>query len=154
MMISRQWVKKLVAVMGLVGLSSVAQADQYATVPPPPPGQGAPAPVDHGDPVTNAQRHLDQFKQELGLSESQNDAWKRYAEDTLATVQAIRDQTKAAEQNVKPETAPQRFDEHIALMRQRLQGFERMNQALKAFYDTLTPEQKAIADRHFSQMRH
>ncbi len=29
-----------------------------------------------------------------------------------------------------------------------------MNQALKAFYDTLTPEQKAIADRHFSQMRH
>lgn len=156
MMTNNRWFRILVpvAALGLAWVSSVAQADQYSTLPPPPPGQGAPMPGNHGDPVANAQRHLDRFKQELGLTESQNESWQRYASDTLATVQAIRDQTQAAGQNTKPESAPQRFDDHIALMRQRLQGFERMDQALKVFYDTLTPEQKVIADRHFSQMRH
>jgi Spy/CpxP family protein refolding chaperone len=130
-----------------------AYAQDYPAAPPPP-NEPAPAPGSHGDPVGNAQRHLDEFKQELNLNPGQQAAWDRYAKDTLSAVQEIRDQTAAAGKQTDVQPAPVRFDQHIALMRQRLKEFEKMDQALKDFYNTLTPAQKAIADQHFSRLRH
>ncbi|NDU85470.1 MAG: Spy/CpxP family protein refolding chaperone [Ferrovum sp.] len=144
-----------VLVFSLLGLGvGQAGAYEYQTAPPPA-NEPPPSPMtSHGDPVNNAQRHLDEFKQELNLSADQQSAWDRYAADTLTTVRQIRDQTQVASAHSGAQDAPARFDEHIALMRQRLASFEQMDRALKTFYATLTPEQKTIADHHFSQLRH
>ncbi|NDU88572.1 MAG: Spy/CpxP family protein refolding chaperone [Ferrovum sp.] len=130
-----------------------AYAQDYPAAPPPP-NEPAPTPGSHGDPVENAQRHLDEFKQELNLTQDQQAPWDRYAKDTLSAVREIRDQTTAAGKQTDVQPAPVRFDQHIALMRQRLKDFEKMDQALKDFYNTLTPAQKAIDDQHFSHVRH
>ncbi|NNM70263.1 MAG: hypothetical protein HKM00_09945, partial [Gallionella sp.] len=68
-------------------------------------------------------------------------------------VKAIKDRMDAAMHD-QPQTAPERFDRHIELMRARLASFENMDEALKQLYAALTPEQKAAADRHFAKMHH
>ena len=159
-MIERKIVARGLALGLMVGNVGLAMADEYATsssmLPPPPPGQSAPLPMQHGDPVANAQRHLEDFRRELGVTDAQAAAWHRYATETLDAVRSIRDKgaEAQAQQPSASQHAPQRFDEHIALMRQRLESFEKMDQALKTFYATLTPDQQAIADRHFARLRH
>jgi Spy/CpxP family protein refolding chaperone len=107
----------------------------------------------HSDPVANSERHLLAFKKELNITNDQEQAWNTYAEKTRSNVKDIRDRTNEAMHD-QPQTAPERFDRHIELMRKRLANFENMDEALKQLYATLTPEQKAIADRHFSRLRH
>ncbi|OIQ99494.1 hypothetical protein GALL_184310 [mine drainage metagenome] len=107
----------------------------------------------HSDPVANSEKHLLAFKRELKITNDQEQAWNTYAEKTRSNVKDIRDRTNEAMHD-QPQTAPERFDRHIALMKERLASFEKMDEALKQLYAALTPEQKAIADRHFSRLRH
>jgi Spy/CpxP family protein refolding chaperone len=107
----------------------------------------------HSDPVANSEKHLLAFKKELNITTGQEQAWDTYAERTRNNVRDIRDRTNEAMRD-QPQTAPERFDRHIALMRERLASFEKMDDALKQLYAALTPEQKAIADRHFSRLHH
>lgn len=107
----------------------------------------------HGDPVANSEKHLAAFKKELNITSDQEQAWDAYAEKTKSSVKDIRDRMNEAMHD-QPQTAPERFDRHIALMKERLANFEKMDEALKQLYAVLTPEQKAIADRHFSRLRH
>ena len=107
----------------------------------------------HRDPVAKVEKHLAIFKEELKITSDQEQAWRVYVEKTKNNIKDIRDRLKEA-QNNKPETAPERFDHHIELLRARLASFENMDEALKHLYAELTPEQKAIADQHFAKMRH
>ena len=107
----------------------------------------------HSDPVANSEKHLSAFKQELKITKDQEQVWNAYAEKTRSNVKDIMDRTNEAMHD-QPQTAPERFDRHIALMKERLASFEKMDEALKQLYAALTPEQKAIADRHFSRLRH
>ena len=107
----------------------------------------------HSDPVANSERHLLAFKKELNITNEQEQAWDTYAEKTKSNVKDIRDRMNEAMHD-QAQTAPERFDRHIELMRKRLANFENMDDALKQLYAALTPEQKAIADRHFSKLHH
>ena len=107
----------------------------------------------HRDPVAKAEKHLAKFKDELKITNDQEQAWRVYVEKTKSNIQDIRDRLREA-QHDKPQTAPERFDRHVELLRARLASFENMDEALKHLYAELTPEQKAIADRHFAKMRH
>lgn len=107
----------------------------------------------HADPVVNSEKHLAAFKKELNITSDQEQVWDAYAEKTKSNVKDIRDRMNEAMRDQR-QTAPERFDRHIALMKERLASFERMDDALKQLYAALTPEQKAIADRHFSRLRH
>ena len=107
----------------------------------------------HADPVANSEKHLAAFKKELKITSDQEQTWEAYAEKTRSSVKDIRDRMNEA-MHEQPQTAPERFDRHIELMRKRLASFEKMDEALKQLYAALTPEQKAIADRHFSRLRH
>lgn len=49
-------------------------------------------------------------------------------------------------------SAPERMSQHTEMMKQRLAGMETMANAVKDLYAILTPEQKAIADKHFQMM--
>lgn len=107
----------------------------------------------HRDPVAKVEKRLAKFKQELNITNTQEQAWSVYVEKTKSNIQDIRDRLKEA-QHDKAQTAPERFDRHVELLRARLASFENMDEALKHLYAELTPEQKAIADRHFAKMRH
>jgi len=107
----------------------------------------------HSDPVANAEKHLLAFKKELKITDDQEQVWDAYAEKTKSNVKDIRDRMNEAMHD-QPQTAPERFDRHIALMRERLTSFEKMDEALRQLYVALTPEQKVIADRHFSKLHH
>ena len=107
----------------------------------------------HPDPVTKVEKRLASFKEELKITSDQEQVWATYAEKTRSNVKDIRDRMDEAMHD-KPQTAPERFDRHIELMKQRLASFEKMDDALKQLYTALTPEQKAIADRHFAKMHH
>ena len=107
----------------------------------------------HADPVANSEKHLAAFKKELKITSDQELAWDAYAEKTRSGVRDIRDRMNEAMHD-QPQTAPERFDRHIALMKERLASFEKMDEALKQLYAALTPAQQAIADRHFSRLHH
>ncbi|WP_237246726.1 Spy/CpxP family protein refolding chaperone [Sideroxyarcus emersonii] len=107
----------------------------------------------HADPVANSEKHLAAFKKELKITSNQEPTWGIYVEKTRSSVKDIRDRMNEATHE-QPQTAPERFDRHIELMKERLANFEKMDEALKQLYAALTPEQKAIADRHFSRLRH
>ena len=107
----------------------------------------------HPDPVAMVDKRLARFKQELKITGDQETAWTAYAEKTRNNVKDMRDQMQAAMKD-PAQTAPERFDRHIELMKKRLVGFQNMDDALKSLYAALTPEQKSIADRHFARMRH
>ena len=107
----------------------------------------------HPDPVAKVEKRLASFKEELKITSDQEQVWATYAEKTKSNVKDIRDRMDEAMHD-KPQTAPERFDRHIELMKQRLASFEKMDDALKQLYMALTPEQKAIADRHFAKMHH
>ena len=110
-------------------------------------------PHEHTDPVVNVEKRLAALKTELKITNDQEEAWNIYAEKTVRSVREIRDQMMGALHD-KPQTAPERFDRHIALMKDRLASFEKMDDALKELYRRLTPEQKIQADRHFAKIHH
>jgi protein CpxP len=107
----------------------------------------------HPDPVAKVETRLANFKEELKITKGQEQAWAEYAEKTRSNVKDIRDRMNEAMHD-KPQTAPERFDRHIELMRERLASFEKMDEALKQLYAALSPEQRAIADRHFERIHH
>jgi periplasmic protein CpxP/Spy len=107
----------------------------------------------HPDPVAMVDKRLARFKGELRITSDQESAWTAYAEKTRSNVKDMRDQMQAAMKD-PAQTAPERFDRHIELMKKRLVSFQNMDDALKSLYAALTPEQKSIADRHFARMRH
>jgi len=107
----------------------------------------------HADPVANVGKRLSLLKNELKITSDQEQAWNTYAEKTKQSVKEIRDQMIEAMHD-KPQTAPERFDRHIALMKERLANFEKMDDALKELYKGLTPDQKILADQHFEKIHH
>ena len=139
--------RKITILAALFGASLIAPvyADQAAP--------GATVPHSHPDPVATVDKRLARFKEELKITSDQESAWNAYAEKTRSNVKDMRDQMQAAMHD-PAETAPERFDRHIELMKKRLANFESMDDALKGLYAALTPEQKAVADRHFSRMHH
>ena len=143
-----QLVTMLVSSLFLTSLTATAYADDPASNTEP----GSKA-RQHSDPVANSEKHLAAFKQELKITSDQEQVWDAYAEKTKSNVKDIRDRMIEAMHD-QPQTAPERFDRHIELMRKRLANFEKMDEALKQLYAALTPEQKAIVDRHFSRLRH
>ena len=137
----------ILLVSTLLGAGLIAPA--YADEPAPATGMMHP----RSDPVAQVEKRLAGLKDELKITPDQETVWAAYAEKTKSNVKAIRDRMDEAMHD-QPQTAPERFDRHIELMRARLASFENMDEALKQLYAALTPEQKAIADRHFAKMHH
>lgn len=141
--------KMILVIATLIGASMFAPV--YASEP----VSGAPGGMtrQHPDPVVNVEKRLARLKDELNITNDQAQVWAAYAEKTKSNVKDIRDRMNEAMHD-QAQTAPERFDRHIELMRKRLASFEKMDDALKQLYAVLTPTQKAIADRHFAKMHH
>jgi Spy/CpxP family protein refolding chaperone len=93
---------------------------------------------------------LGNLKAQLKITTAQETAWQAFT--TAAKQQAIGMQSMHAQIQQGTGTAPERMAERTAAMQQRAAGMAAMTNALTDLYAALTPEQRAIADQHFSMM--
>lgn len=94
---------------------------------------------------SDGQSALDGLHRALHLSAGQEGAWQAYRAQAAAPGRA-QGRRQAAARMFPQMTAPQRMDLVAAEMRAELVDFNQQSQALKAFYATLSPEQKATFD--------
>lgn len=114
-------------------------------------GASAPGgPQGAGDPTARMEAHLSALKAELKITPTQEPAWQAFIGQ--AKQQAQGHQAMRATMQGGTGSAPDRMAQHTEMMKQRVAGMEKMNSALKELYATLTPEQKATADKRFGHM--
>lgn len=82
----------------------------------------------------------------LRLRSDQEQAWQAFQQASTPSAQEDARHRDAYER-MGSLRAPQRMDLSIQLMRSDLQEMERRDDALKAFYAALSPDQQAIFDR-------
>jgi hypothetical protein len=103
------------------------------------------------DPAARAEQHLTWLKSELKPTAQQEPLWNAFAEKAKAEagkgMRAMRD--KAQDEKL---TAPERMAQMNAIMKERLAAHEAVTDSFKRLYDSLTPEQKKVADLHMSRM--
>ena len=92
---------------------------------------------------------LDKLEDELKLTPQQRAAWNAYADRVLQLADEITRSRFPASASPQPAgaTAATKLDQLTSSARNRLTAVEEIVEAGKAFYATLTPAQKTIADR-------
>lgn len=102
------------------------------------------------DPAANVDSRLAHLKSELKITAEQDGAWQAFA----AKAKKQGEDMQAARSKIPQAaaSAPERMGQYTEVMKQRLAGMETMAAALKDLYAVLSPEQKAIADRHVGGM--
>lgn len=96
------------------------------------------------------QQHLDRFKAELKLTPEQEPAWQAFAQAVTAQMHEMKSTWESARGRAM--TAPERMQQRLHFAEQRVQGLREISHAFDNLYNALTPEQKAIADRHAAMM--
>lgn len=102
------------------------------------------------EPGARVEQRLGRFKSELKLTAQQEPLWQAFADKSKAEagkgMQAMRERMK----DDKPVSAPERMAQMQGMMKDRIASMESVHESFTRLYATLTPEQKAAADRHFS----
>lgn len=111
-----------------------------------------------------AAKRLERLKTDLKITPEQEPAWKAFADKAnqqVTEMKNMRDKmaaaaSTAAKEGAKPAplSAPEQMAKGIEMSKQRLANMETMQAALAELYKSLTAEQKAVADQHFSHHRH
>ncbi len=94
------------------------------------------------------ERRMTELKNQLQLSPAQEDAWTQFAKAMRPMPPAQRHNPEAL---MKLPT-PERIDQMRAMHQQHIAQMEQRGEATKAFYATLTPEQKKRFDEQTARM--
>jgi len=109
------------------------------------------------DPVASAQTHLNELKAKLNLTADQQAAWQTFSDqvnDQAKNMAAMRDKMMEQTQTM-PKTAPEQMAMMAKMMKDRARHMDKMADAVKEFYATLSPEQQTAFDKvHASHMNH
>jgi hypothetical protein len=110
-----------------------------------------------GDAAALAEKRLAAFKTELKITAQQEAAWQAFAAKATEQAKAMQAQHQQMRQErdkagATPVPVPDRMAQHLDQMKQHLADMESMQGAVKNLYAVLTPEQRALADRHFDHM--
>lgn len=103
------------------------------------------------DPAARADQHLTRLKTELKPTAQQEPLWNAFADKVKAESGSGRQAMQATMQNDKL-TAPERMAAMNTMMKNRLASHEAVSDAFTRLYDSLTPEQKKVADQQASRM--
>jgi protein CpxP len=107
-------------------------------------------PMAGGDPSVMVDSHLGDLKAQLKITPAQEAAWQTFT--AAAKQQAAGMQAMHAQMQQDSGTAPERMAQRATAMQQRGAAMATMSNAFGSLYATLTPEQKAIADKNFGKM--
>lgn len=102
-----------------------------------------------GDRTAAMAQRLEQLKADLKLKPNQEGAWQAYT----AKLKEQGEKMKALHQQARADTQltlPQRLDRRADFMKQQQAGLDERAATLKALYASLTAEQQATMDQHFS----
>lgn len=105
------------------------------------------------DPAAMMEGRLGYLKSVLKITDKQEAAWQAYGAKAKQQGESMQASRAAMSSQNATGSAPERMAQRTTMMKQHLDNMETMNTALKDLYAVLTPEQKAIADRHFGNMR-
>jgi len=103
------------------------------------------------NPAAMTEGHLAYLKTVLKITPQQDTAWQAFATKSrklAETMQAKR--SKMQEAAAAPLSAPDRLAQQTEFMKQKISDMEIMTTAVSELYTALTPEQKTLADKHFS----
>lgn len=166
-MTERRRVARLVLAVVLLGLATLVQAQFPGGAGggrggmgggmgggPPGRGQGeaprgGPAPS-AADPVAQMEMSLSSLAEDLRLAPAQVSAWTRYADRLRRFADDVARNRSALRFPTDP--APQQFDLLVGSATNRLTAIEEVADAGRKFYETLTPDQREIADRRLARM--
>jgi Spy/CpxP family protein refolding chaperone len=107
------------------------------------------------DPSAQAQKHLGELKSKLNLTSAQEPAWNTFSEKVMTQAKNMGMMAGGMKKDTQsmPQTAPEQMAMMASMMKDRAQNMSSMSDAVKTFYDTLTPEQKMAFDKmHNSEM--
>jgi hypothetical protein len=104
------------------------------------------------DPGARVEQRLGRFKSELKLTAEQEPLWQAFAEKSKAVagkgMQAMHERMK----DDKQVSAPERMAQMQSVMKERVASMESVSESFNRLYAGLTPDQKAAADKHFSNV--
>jgi len=103
--------------------------------------------------MVRAQKRLGELKANLKLTAEQEPAWQAFADKMNAQGRNMGASREKMWQEM-PGTSPERMAKAAEAMKERAQTMADMADAVKAFYDVLTPAQKATFDtkhRHYQK---
>jgi periplasmic protein CpxP/Spy len=95
----------------------------------------------HADPAAQ----MDKLKAKLKITADQESAWQSFAGIVKQQSESMKAWRKTTQDT--PQTAPDRMDRQVELMKQREAGMETVAKAMRQLYAVLTPEQKAVLDK-------
>ena len=109
-----------------------------------------------GDTAAFAEKRLAALKTELKITAQQEPAWQAFASKATEQAKAMQAQRQQLQQErdkagATPVPAPERMAQHLEQMKQHLANMESMQGTVKNLYAALTPEQRALADKHFDR---
>lgn len=128
---------------GLTGLAAAQGAPAPAAGNPPHAGQRMDPAQWHARMAQHHAKHQAELKQKLQLAPNQEAAWASFANATQPPQTPPPRPDRAAFEKL---TTPERIDKMRALRTERQAAMDRRADATKAFYATLTPEQKKVFD--------
>ena len=110
------------------------------------------APMQRGmmEPGARAEQRLTRLKTDLKLTGEQEPLWRAYADKAKAEAGKGMQAMRQNMQSDKPMPAPERMAQMQTMMKDRLAAMESVHESFNRLYAALTPEQKAVADKHFS----
>lgn len=105
------------------------------------------------DPAVRADQHLARLKADLKLTAAQEPLFQAFAEKLKAEAGKGMEAMRANAQDLSL-SAPDRMAQRTEIMKERLAAMESVNASFKQLYDTLSPDQRRVADIHATRMGH
>lgn len=149
---SRTKIISAVIAAGIMGTGALALAQ---------PGAGGPGGCDgrmgmqraNFDPAVRADQHLARLKADLKLTAAQEPLFQAFAEKLKAEAGKGMEAMRANAQDLSL-SAPDRMAQRTEIMKERLAAMESVNASFKQLYDSLSADQKRVADIHAARMGH
>mgnify|MGYP000953424114 CR=1 len=141
-----------IATIGLAGMGSLAVAQQGSGYCDGPMGMmGGGMRGMRMDPAARVDQHMSRLKADLKLTPQQEPLWQAFAEKAKAEagkgIQAMRDNAQDLSLS-----APDRMARMTEIMKQRVAVMESVHASFKQMYDSLSADQKRVADIHAARM--
>jgi hypothetical protein len=105
------------------------------------------------DPAARADQHLARLKADLKLTAAQEPLWQAFAEKAKAEAGKGFEAMRGNAQDLSL-SAPERMARTTELMKQRVAAMESVNGSFTRLYESLSVDQKRVADIHAARMGH
>lgn len=108
------------------------------------------------DSAKTAEECLTSIKERLKIAPEQEAVWNQFAAEARKQLHGFalaRDAQFKQRREQSEQSAPERFGQFAAFMRERLTAMERLQEPFKQLYDNLTPDQRKALDQVFGPKR-